>query len=122
VQTIVANAPFEAPVLEQLSVDYIRHWSRACAAFLQWEQDRIFGAEPANAERNRHREALKALLIAGRALYTLTSDPEFLHSMSREVRGRLGQLENSWEMLNNPISEVEADRILAAVFPDEPRA
>ena len=50
------------------------------------------------------------------------SDPEFLNSMAREVRGRLGQLENSWEMLNNPVSEAEADRVLAAVFPDEPRA
>jgi hypothetical protein len=63
---------------------------------------------------------LRALLIAGRALYTLTSDPEFLNSLARDVRGRLGQLENPWEMLENPISEAEADRILAQAFPDEP--
>jgi hypothetical protein len=36
------------------------------------------------------------------------------------VAGKLRQLEKSWEMIQNPMSDAEADAILRQAFPDEP--
>ncbi|PYT03221.1 MAG: hypothetical protein DMF60_19050, partial [Acidobacteria bacterium] len=38
-----------------------------------------------------------------------------------EVEGKLGQLEKSWEMIHNPMSDEEADLILNQAFPGESR-
>ena len=39
-----------------------------------------------------------------------------------EIAGKLLQLQESWDSLNNPMPDTEADAILQKVFPDEPRA
>jgi len=37
--------------------------------------------------------------------------------LASEISGRLIQLEHSWRMINNPMSDAEADELLARIFP-----
>ena len=43
----------------------------------------------------------------------------WLGVMRLAEKAGLIQLEHSWRMINNPMSEAEADELLAKVFPDE---
>jgi hypothetical protein len=47
------------------------------------------------------------------------NDPDFPGSrrLAPEVKGRLIQLQYSWEALDNPMSQEEADRLIAQHFP-----
>src|SRR5947208_6432596 len=57
----------------------------------------------------------------GRSFRAQVSDPDFpLRQFAPEVAGKLRQLEKSWEMIQNPMSETEAEAILRQAFPDEP--
>lgn len=51
----------------------------------------------------------------------MVKDPEYpAQSFRAEMSGKLLQLQESWQTLNNTLSNAEADRILKTVFPDEP--
>ena len=57
-----------------------------------------------------------------RALLNLVSDPDFpSRQLLSEISGKLLQLEDSWQSLNNPLTDAKADAILQKAFPDEAR-
>jgi len=65
---------------------------------------------------------LKLMLRLGRSFHAQVSDPDFpLRLFATEVAGKLHQLEKSWEMIQDPMKDSEADAILQQAFPDEPR-
>ena len=62
-----------------------------------------------------------ARLRLARSYYAQVSDPDFpLRQFATEVAGKLHQLEKSWEMIQDPMKDSEADAILQQAFPDEP--
>ena len=62
------------------------------------------------------------MIRAARSLLNLVGDPDFpARQLFSEISGKLLQLEDSWESLNNPMTEAEADAILQKAFPDETR-
>jgi hypothetical protein len=77
--------------------------------------------EPSAQDLTEHKQALRWLLQITRLYHAAVSDPAFPdRSVAKELHGRLLQLESSWRMFHEPLPPEEAQRLLAAVFPDEP--
>ena len=111
---------FSLPDLEGLNRRFLEEWDLVCGHFLEWERERLLLDTPTDQERADHRKALRYLLIVARALHALTLDPEFLGgAYAFSISGRLHQLEDSWEMLCNPMPAGEAAKLLRQVFPTE---
>ena len=97
-------------------------WARLCDAFLDFQRRHILEAEPSDQELEQHRQGLKWLLRVTRLLHAEASDPDFPdHSLGRQLRIRLRQLEESWQMIHDPLPPAEAEAILKQVFPDKRR-
>ncbi|MSU58704.1 MAG: hypothetical protein EXS35_11100 [Pedosphaera sp.] len=106
---------FPAPAVFKEHVEWV---SAQCQGFLDWQRRTILQGDPSAELRSTHREALKCLLRMTRSLYLTVSDPDYSDEWaSRELRGRLGQLEESWRMSNNPMTDQAADEVLAKCFP-----
>ena len=100
----------------------VRTWVGLCNDFRQRERREIIEQVPSPQRLSEYREELKWMIRMARALLNLVSDPDFpARRLVSEISGKLLQLEDSWESLNNPVTDAEADEILKA-FPDETRA
>ncbi len=121
----VANPRLESGVdigsLSRWTVDRAWEWSRVCGKFLRWQNEHLLFGEPSPDERQEHKTALAWLLRFTRLYLVAVADPEFPdRTLEKELRGRLRQLEDSWlEYCDEGATEKEAERELAAMFPDE---
>lgn len=78
----------------------------------------ILMGDPTPAQQEAHRTALKRLLRMTRMMCAAVADPDDPdRQMADELEGRLIQLEESWRMINNPMSEAEADGLIQKFFP-----
>ena len=102
---------------------FVRVWMEACDGFRAWERREILLSEASEETLVQYRDALKWMLRLTRLLDAQVNDPDFAlgRQFVPEVKGRLIQLQYSWEALNIPVSPEEADRLAAQYFPDEPR-
>ena len=71
---------------------------------------------------SQYRKALKWMLRLTRLVDAQVNDPDFPagRQFAPEVKGRLIQLQYSWDALDNPMGPEEADSLIAQYFPDEP--
>jgi hypothetical protein len=98
----------------------VEDWVNSCNDFLQWQRREVIERRPSPATLAEHRDTLKVMLRLGRSLHAQVSDPDFPQRQCvPEVGGKLRQLEKSWEMIHNPLSDGEADAVLHHAFPDE---
>ncbi|HEY6169443.1 MAG TPA: hypothetical protein VI454_15485 [Verrucomicrobiae bacterium] len=105
--------------LKEFTRESVRHFSALCQEFFDRERREMLEQSPSGAALEAHRTAIKWLLRSARAMLTMTSDPDFPdRSAVNELEGRLIQLEHSWRQFQEPMPEAEADKILAAVFPE----
>jgi hypothetical protein len=111
--------PTEGFSLKEAAWDQVHVWSEICQKFLTWQNREILKACDPSAEKlEQHRSGLKWLLRFGRALYLAAADPDYPDKrVSRELRGRLVQLEHSWRMVHEPMPQAEAEKLLAELFP-----
>ncbi len=118
--TITADLEGASPA-SAITERFLRIWLDACQAFRAWERRHVELAEPDEKTLAQYRDALKWMLRLTRLLDTQVNDPDFpaRHRLASEVRGRLIQLQYSWEELENPMSAAEANRLIARHFPDE---
>lgn len=119
--TITAEIPaaFEAARLTQRSLE---SWLQTCEAFRAWERREILLREPDEKALAEYREALKWLLRSARLHQVLVKDPDFPYRhLVPQIDGVLIHLEESWNALNNPLSEEQAERLIAQYFPHEPQ-
>ena len=99
----------------------VQAWVNSCNDFLQWQRRELIEQKPSPEKLSEHRDTLKLMLRLGRSFHAQVSDPDFpLRQFAPEVAGKLRQLEKSWEMIQSPMSDTEANAILQQVFPDEP--
>jgi len=100
----------------------VQAWVNSCNDFLQWQRREVIEQKPSPEKLAEHRNTLKLMLRLGRSFYAQVSDPDFpVRQCAPEVAGKLHQLEKSWEMIQNPMNDAEADAFLQQAFPDEPR-
>ncbi len=117
-----AVAP-DAPAGRPLSIErFLTTWVEAVNDYLQRQYREIIQQEPARENLAEYKFECKWLLRSALKLDSLVKDPEYPgHQFGPEIAGKLLQLQESWESLNNPIADTEADAILQKVFPDELR-
>ena len=100
----------------------VRTWVGLCDDFRQRERREIIEQAPSPERLAQYREELKWMISTARALLNLVSDPDFpSRQLLSEISGKLLQLEDSWQSLNNPLTDAKADAILQKAFPDEAR-
>jgi hypothetical protein len=108
-----------APDIEHLTGDYVHQWSLLCGRFLTWERVQMLSEEPSAKNKTEHRQCLKWLLRLTRLLHSMAADPEFPdRSLADELEGRLLQLESSWRMFYETMPAEQAEKLIAAVFPE----
>lgn len=100
-------------------VDSVQRWFSVCDEFLDEQRALFLKPSPTPEELAKHREALSFLIRTTRTLQGQMLDPEFPdHSQARQLETRLRQLEESWTLLHQPMSEQEADNIIGKIFPN----
>jgi hypothetical protein len=108
--------PFVGNVLRET----VQAWSNACRAFFRWEREHIFERDPTPEETEKHRIPLEELLLGTRLLRILVSTASVRdRSLAKALDGRLCQLQESWEIANNPMSLEEAKKLALQMFPAE---
>jgi hypothetical protein len=118
----VAPNPLAEPsnsATETVAVEILRLWSRACGQFLERERREIIQSEPSPEKLAGHLRDLKAMIRLTASLLGQVSDPDFpVRHFAAEIKGRLLQLEDSWDLLNNPMTPRQAGELLAHCFPE----
>ena len=116
----VSTEASEGFSLQQAAREQVSQWSEVCQRFLDWQNREILEPSEPSAERlEEHRAGLKWLLRFGRALALTASDPDYPDKqISRELNGRLIQLEHSWRTVHERMPETEAASLLREVFPE----
>lgn len=102
---------------------FLSAWVDAVNDYLQRQYREIIQKQPSAEMLSQYRFECKWLLRSALKLDGLVKDPEYpARHFGSEIAGKLLQLQESWESLNNPMTDTEADSVLQKVFPDEPRA
>lgn len=124
---ISETATREQEIIESLDSgsyisDQVHRWSEMCFQFRKWERQHILMSDPSLKEQEFHQTNLKWLLRWTRLMHAMIADVEFPdQTLARELSGLISQLESSWRMVYDPLPDQQADKLLADVFPDEPR-
>jgi len=101
---------------------FLTAWVEAVNDYLQRQYREIIQLEPSPETLSRYKFECKWLLRSALKLDSLVKDPEYpARNVGQEIAGKLLQLQESWESLNNPMTETQAEAILQQVFPHEPR-
>jgi hypothetical protein len=102
---------------------FLTAWVEAVNDYLQRQYREIIQREPTPQKLGEFKFECKWLLRSALKLDSLVKDPEYpARHFGPEIAGKLLQLQESWDSLNNPTTDTEADTILQKVFPNEPRA
>ena len=118
--TISSDAPASGTAA---TLKLVRTWIASCNEFRRRERLEIIEQSPVPEKLAEYREELKWMIRGARALLNLVSDPDFpAKELVAEISGKILQLEDSWQSLNNPMSATEAGAILQKAFPDEARS
>jgi hypothetical protein len=117
-----SGAPAEAAAAGSATEKLLQAWVSSCNEFRERERREIVEQAPSQERLAADREELKWMIRSARALLNVVSDPDFPSSQwIAEISGKLLQLEDSWQSLNNPMTDAESDAILQKAFPDEAR-
>ena len=106
------------------SIDrFLTAWVDAVNDYLKRQYREIVQQQPSPEKLSQYKIECKWLLRSALKLDSLVKDPEYpARSFGPEIAGKLLQLRESWEGLNNPMTDIEAESILQKAFPHEPGA
>ena len=121
--TTLSTAPVTGASQSPQSVQkFLSAWVDAVNDYLQRQYREVIQQEPSPEKLSQYQNECKWLLRSALVLESLVKDPEYpARQFEKEIAGKLLQLQESWESLNNPLSDAEADAVLQKVFPNEPR-
>ena len=106
---------------ERAARDLVSYWLDRCDAFMDEQRKNVIEREALPQALAEHVEALKFMIRATLSLEALLADPDFAACrFAPQIAGKLLQLQESLTLLQNPMSDPEADAILLAAFPDGP--
>ena len=99
----------------------IRVWVNVVNTFREWERKELIEKRPAPETLARHLRQSSALIRQAHMLGILMEDPDSpAREFISEIRGKLWQLQETRDMLHDPMSDSEADALLQKYFPNEP--
>jgi hypothetical protein len=113
-----------ACTVERVALATVEKWLEACREFLAWHRQNRMLRDVSPEVRPEADRAHAWLLRTARIMHGQMLDPDFpLPAMAQRVEGTVWQLQEAWSQAHNPLSEPEADCLIARYFPpDEPRA
>lgn len=115
------SAPDKSRNLKSVET-FLSAWVDAVNDYLQRQYREITQQKHSPEKVSQFKIECKWLLRSALVLESFLKDPEYpVRHFEKEIAGKLLQLQESWESLNNPMSDSEAEAILQKVFPDEPR-
>jgi hypothetical protein len=101
---------------------FLGGWIETVNDYLQRQYKEVIQQEPSSEKLSQFRLECKWLLRSGLEIESMVKDPEYpAPQFGPEIAGKLLQLKESWETLNNPMTDAEADAILQKIFPDDSR-
>lgn len=100
---------------------WVEAWVKACTEFRRWERENLLVKYPSQATVAEHGDLIRTLIWSARVLQAMIADPNHpARELRSEVDGLLHQLEESCEMIHNPLSDDQCDALLREHFPHEP--
>jgi hypothetical protein len=100
--------------------DLFGFWTERCEDFLTWQRQNFIDHDASPEELAEHTKRLNVLVRFTLHVYAQAADPDAPRPDAvRTIAGRLKQLEDWRAVIHNPLTDAEADVILARAFPDE---
>lgn len=104
--------------VDRIAADYVARWLQHCREFLDWHREQLIRRVPTSEVLEVSDRLHPWMIRATRLMHCQMLDPEFAHpDLAREVETTLWQLEEAWAQTHNPLSEAEADKLIASAFP-----
>jgi hypothetical protein len=98
----------------------IDEWCRCRKLLFEWENENLL-ENPSPEKLAEHKEMLDHMIFYGQLFGLATSHPTFPRTdLAEQVHATLWVLRDQYQAFHGPhLPKEEAERILAAVFPDE---
>ena len=104
---------------EKAGQELVCYWLDRCDDFMDRQRKNLIEREPSPRELAEHIDSLKFMIRVTLSLQALVADPDSpARRFAREMSGKLLQLQASLELFLNPMTDAEADTVLAAAFPN----
>ncbi len=98
---------------------WVQIWVQNCNDFRRWEREELVLKEPSPRIVAEHAKKSQLFILTARFLQGLMADADYsARELRTEVDGKVRQLEETWGMIHNPMSDEEASAILQKAFPD----
>jgi|SRR5437016_4020039 len=98
---------------------WVQIWVQNCNDFRRWEREELVLKEPSPRIVAEHAKKSQLFILTARFLQGLMADADYsARELRTEVDGKVRQLEETWGMIHNPMSDEEASAILQKGFPD----
>jgi len=98
---------------------WVQIWTQNCNEFRRWELEELVLKEPSPRTVAEHGKKSQLFILTARFLQGLIADADYsVRELRMEVDGKVRQLEETWGMIHNPMSDEEASAILQKAFPD----
>jgi hypothetical protein len=105
-------------VAKSIAIEYIQKWLGICDSFATWHYDAFCRREPTIDEVRARDKQLSYLIHTTALLHSQAVDPNFQERELRDaLEATLHQLQLIWDMDHNPMSDAEADKLIAELFP-----
>jgi hypothetical protein len=120
--TVAASKAAKVEPESDLLQLWFQSWVTDCNRFRRWEREELILKQPSSEIVAEHAKKSQFFLLSGRLLQGLMTSPGCsCRELRGEVDGKVRQLEETWEMIHQPMSDQEAEVVLQKAFPDGPR-
>jgi hypothetical protein len=104
---------------EKTGQELVCYWLDRCDDFMDQQRKHLIEREPSPRELAEHVDTLKFMIRVTLSLQALVADPDSpARRFARQISGKLLQLQASLDLLLNPMTDADADAVLAAAFPN----
>ena len=96
---------------------WVRVWISDCNEFRRWEREELLKKRPSPEALTEHGKKSQLFILTARFLQGLMANPDYPAGEYRaEIDGKVRQLEETWDMIHNPMSDSETEAILEKAF------
>ena len=107
---------------ERAGHDLLSYWVKRCDEFLDRQRKTVLERDPSPQEFADHIDALKFMIRVTLFFQALFADPDSpAQQFAPEIASKLLQLQESLKLLQNPMTDAEADAVLQTAFPNGSR-
>jgi len=96
---------------------WVQIWIQDCNEFRRWEREELVLKDPSPDTVTAHGKRSQLFILTARFLQGLMANANYsARELRAEVEGKVRQLEETWDMIHNPMRDEEASAILQKAF------